>query len=113
MGKTNCPLNSTRQAQNESKTHCTGHLNIFLPQNGITVKGVSPGVHKTVSLYSWKFLPNSARSHWLLRGHMTSNNKTRISMLLVWEIYYYIFRSGPVIKCLLLCGLFLTDRGFS
>ena len=27
-------------------------------------------------LYSWKFLPNSARSHWLLRGHMTSNNET-------------------------------------
>ena len=25
-------------------------------------------------LYSWKFLPNSA--HWLLRGHMTSNNET-------------------------------------
>ena len=25
-------------------------------------------------LYSWKFLPNSA--HWLLRGHMTSNNKS-------------------------------------
>ena len=26
--------------------------------------------------YSWKFLPNNARSHWLLRGHMTSNNET-------------------------------------
>ena len=25
---------------------------------------------------SWKFLLNSARSHWLLRGHMTSNNET-------------------------------------
>ena len=31
----------------------------------------------TVALfYSWKFLLNSARSHWLLRGHMTSNNET-------------------------------------
>ena len=66
--------------------YCTGLLNIFPPQNDITVKGLSPGVHKTVSLYSWKFLPLSARSHWLLRGHMTSNNETRISMLpLVWE----------------------------
>ena len=27
-------------------------------------------------LYSWKFLPNSAHSHWLLWGHMTSNNET-------------------------------------
>ena len=26
--------------------------------------------------YNWKFLLNSARSHWLLRGHMTSNNET-------------------------------------
>ena len=25
-------------------------------------------------LYSWKFFPNRARSHWLLRGHMTSYN---------------------------------------
>ena len=25
--------------------------------------------------YSWKFVPFSARSHWLLRGHMTSNNE--------------------------------------
>ena len=27
-------------------------------------------------LYGWKYLLNSARSHWLLRGHMTSNNET-------------------------------------
>ena len=26
--------------------------------------------------YSWKFPPNNVRSHWLLRGHMTSNNET-------------------------------------
>ena len=28
--------------------------------------------------YSWKykFLPNCQRSHWLLRGHMKSNNET-------------------------------------
>ena len=24
----------------------------------------------------WNFFPNSARSHWLLRGHMTSDNET-------------------------------------
>ena len=33
-------------------------------------------VEKEILLHSWKFLPNSVRSHWLLRGHMTSNNKT-------------------------------------
>ena len=27
-------------------------------------------------LYSWKFFPSSACFHWLLRGHMTSNNET-------------------------------------
>ena len=27
-------------------------------------------------LCSWEFFPKSARSHWLLRGHMTSNNET-------------------------------------
>ena len=38
-------------------------------------------------LYSWKFFPNSARSHWLLRGHMTadtiSNNET-VSRQNIW-----------------------------
>ena len=27
-------------------------------------------------IYSCKFFPNSARSYWLLRGHMTSSNET-------------------------------------
>ena len=27
-------------------------------------------------LYSWNFFPNSARSHWLIPGHMISNNET-------------------------------------
>ena len=27
-------------------------------------------------IYSWKFFPNSMGSHWLLRGHITSNNET-------------------------------------
>ena len=30
----------------------------------------------TKLIYSWKFLPNSACSHWFLRGHTTSNNET-------------------------------------
>ena len=39
-------------------------------------------------LYSWKFFPSSARSHWLLRGHMTadmiSNNET-VSRQNLWQ----------------------------
>ena len=31
---------------------------------------------KMMLLYGWNFLSNSARSHWLLRGHMTSHNET-------------------------------------
>ena len=27
-------------------------------------------------MYSWKYFPSSARSHWLLRGQLTSNNGT-------------------------------------
>ena len=34
-------------------------------------------------LHGRKFLPNSLRSHWLLRGHMTSNNET-VSRQNVW-----------------------------
>ena len=33
-------------------------------------------VEQEILLHSWKFLPSSTRSHWLLRGHMTSNNET-------------------------------------
>ena len=39
-------------------------------------------IHCTIALkqfevlYSWNFFPYRARSHWLLRGHMTSNNET-------------------------------------
>ena len=32
--------------------------------------------YQEVLLYSWNFFPNSASSHWLLRGQMTSNNET-------------------------------------
>ena len=34
--------------------------------------------------YSWKFFPDSTRSHWLLWGHMTSNNRTS-SRQNLWE----------------------------
>ena len=40
------------------------------------------GWHFTL-LYSWKFFPNRAHSHWLLGGHMTSNNET-ISRQNLW-----------------------------
>ena len=29
-----------------------------------------------VLLFCWKFVPNSTYSHWLLQGHMISNNET-------------------------------------
>ena len=35
VDKNNCPLNSTRQAKNESQNRCAGHLNIFPPPDGI------------------------------------------------------------------------------
>ena len=46
-------------------------------------------------LYSWKFLPNSARSYWLLRGYMTSYNETASPQNL-WEgnIALYLSRQG-------------------
>ena len=33
-------------------------------------------VQNTLYCYSWKFFPNSTCCHWLLQGHMTSNNET-------------------------------------
>ena len=35
-------------------------------------------------LYNWKLFPNSAQSHWLLWGHMTSINET-VSCQNLWE----------------------------
>ena len=32
--------------------------------------------YQEVLLYSWNFFPSSESSHWLHRGHMTSNNET-------------------------------------
>ena len=43
--------------------------------NLIMVPCRAKGWHFTL-LYSWKFFPNRAHSHWLLGGHMTSNNET-------------------------------------
>ena len=33
-------------------------------------------IFRIFTVYSWKFFPKSARSHWLLQGHITSNNET-------------------------------------
>ena len=46
------------------------------------------------TVYSWKFFPNSVRSHWLLRGHMTSNNKT-VSRPNFWTSKIKPFPSFP------------------
>ena len=88
----------------------------------------------TVALfYNWKFLLNSARSHWLLRGHMTSNNET-VSRQNPWareqckkiktsegnnfQLYNTslkdwclgnLFPRWPVIKCLLLLWSLLIE----
>ena len=80
MGKTNWPLNSTRQAQNESKKSLHWTLKYLSASKRYHCETFEPRSHKKVLLYSWKFLPNSAPFHWLLRGHMTSINETRISM---------------------------------
>ena len=32
--------------------------------------------HKAVLLYSWRFSHYSVPFHWLVHGHMTSNNET-------------------------------------
>ena len=50
------------------------------PNKGITlapIRRLTSGKHLR-SFYSWKykFLTNGERSHWLLRGHMKSNNET-------------------------------------
>ena len=39
----------------------------------VKVKRAQPQI---LLLCSWKFFPNSAHSHWLLQGHMTSNTET-------------------------------------
>ena len=43
----------------------------------ITWQTLAP-IRRLTSFYSWKykFLTNGERSHWLLRGHMKSNNET-------------------------------------
>ena len=44
-------------------------------------------------LYSWKFFHNSARYHWLLGGHMTSNNET-VSQLLRTNVVVMLLQRG-------------------
>ena len=44
---------------------------------------------------NWKFFPNSARSHWLLRGHMIANNET-VSRQNLWAGNMAILRHERV-----------------
>ena len=86
------------------------------------IESSEPRSHKTVSLYSCEFLPNSLRSHCLLRDHMTSNIETRISMFSLAPSRETAWLSGNKINCFprdrslsvfLLCSLSFQDRGFS
>ena len=43
---------------------------------GLLTGGLTVLYNSVILLYRWKFLPNIVCSHWLLRGHMISNNKT-------------------------------------
>ena len=62
--------------------------------------------HKLL-LYSWKFFPNSARFHWLLRGHMKSNNETvSWQNLSVGNISKNLWRQRVTVHC---CPRMLTD----
>ena len=61
----------------------TKSLMVFWTQNHITFIFIENDVTWLLNanglfllLSSWILFPNSARSHWLLRGHMTSNNET-------------------------------------
>ena len=63
------------------------------------IESSEPRSHKTVLLYSCEFLPNSLRSHWLLRGHMTSNIETRISMFSLAPSRETVWLSGNKISC--------------
>ena len=86
------------------------------------IESSDPRSHKTVSLYSCEFLPNSLRSHWFLRNHMTSNIETRISMFSLAPSRETVWLSGNKINCFPrdrsssvfgLCSLSFQNREFS
>ena len=39
-------------------------------------EGINEGMYYYLLLYSWRFSHYSAPTHWLVHGHMTSNNET-------------------------------------
>ena len=57
-----------------SGSHSTHHGSLPIEHNSIaTWVEVRRETHFVIY---WEIFPNSARSHWLLWGHMTSNNET-------------------------------------
>ena len=54
--------------------------NLFPPYEATSFTCTCINIYTSIScmvlLFCWKFLPNSTYSHWLLQGHMISNNET-------------------------------------
>ena len=65
---------------NVSLDFVLGNIGILGKQNSLFPKGP---VIKCLLLYSWRFSRYSAPIHWLVHGHMTSNNET-VSRLMPW-----------------------------
>ena len=55
-------------------------------------------ISRLTVIYNWKFFPNSAHSHWLLRGHMTSNNET-VSRQNPWGTLQNLWRQRVTVPC--------------
>ena len=64
-----CPNHITKQKDGESESR-SYHLCIYFVMEDVDRPA------NNYLLYSCKFLLNSTRFHWLLWGHMTSNNET-------------------------------------
>ena len=65
---------------NVSLDFVSGNIEIFGKQNSLFPSGP---VIKCLLLYSWRFSRYSAPIHWLVHGHMTSNNET-VSRQMPW-----------------------------
>ena len=65
---------------NVSLDFVSGNIEILGKQNSLFPKGP---VIKCLLLYSWRFSRYSAPTHWLVHGHMTSNNET-VSRQMPW-----------------------------
>ena len=65
---------------NVSLDFISGNIEILGKQNSLFPSGP---VIKCLLLYSWRFSRYSASFHWLVHGHMTSNNET-VSRQMPW-----------------------------